>query len=60
MKPLPPACAAWRFVERPQGLWRQSAPPGFIRPCEPALLDRPPAGFPSLAGRETGCPGPAP
>jgi bifunctional non-homologous end joining protein LigD len=24
--------------------WRLSAPPGFIRPCEPALVTRPPAG----------------
>jgi bifunctional non-homologous end joining protein LigD len=24
--------------------WRRSVPPGFIRPCEPALVDRPPAG----------------
>jgi bifunctional non-homologous end joining protein LigD len=24
--------------------WRLGAPPGFICPCEPALIDRPPAG----------------
>jgi bifunctional non-homologous end joining protein LigD len=24
-------------------LWRRSTPPGFIRPCEPTLVDRPPA-----------------
>ena len=24
--------------------WRRSQPRGFIRPCEPALVDRPPAG----------------
>ena len=24
--------------------WRRSAPPGFIRPCEPALVTYPPAG----------------
>ena len=24
--------------------WRRSAPPGFIRPCEPTLVNHPPAG----------------
>jgi bifunctional non-homologous end joining protein LigD len=24
--------------------WRRSVPPGFVRPCEPKLVDRPPAG----------------
>jgi bifunctional non-homologous end joining protein LigD len=24
-------------------LWRRFPPPGFVRPCEPALVDRPPA-----------------
>jgi hypothetical protein len=24
--------------------WLRSEPPGFIRPCEPTLVDRPPAG----------------
>jgi bifunctional non-homologous end joining protein LigD len=23
--------------------WRRSTPPGFVRPCEPTLVDRPPA-----------------
>jgi bifunctional non-homologous end joining protein LigD len=32
---------SWRA---PPSLWRRSAPPGFIRPCEPTLVDRPPAG----------------
>src|SRR5215831_17058438 len=25
-------------------LWRRFPPPGFVRPCEPALVDSPPAG----------------
>jgi ATP-dependent DNA ligase len=25
-------------------LWRRFPPPGFVRPCEPTLVDRPPAG----------------
>jgi ATP-dependent DNA ligase len=31
----------WRA---PTPRWRRSQPRGFIRPCEPALVDRPPAG----------------
>jgi bifunctional non-homologous end joining protein LigD len=31
----------WRA---PTPLWRRNPPPGFIRPCEPVLVDRPPAG----------------
>jgi bifunctional non-homologous end joining protein LigD len=33
--------AIWRA---PTPRWRRSAPPGFIRPCEPALVAHPPAG----------------
>jgi bifunctional non-homologous end joining protein LigD len=32
---------AWRA---PAPRWRRSVPPGFIRPCEPALVAYPPAG----------------
>ena len=32
---------SWRAAP---SLWRRSAPPGFIRPCEPTLVNRPPAG----------------
>jgi hypothetical protein len=32
---------SWRTTP---SLWRRSAPPGSIRPCEPTLVDRPPAG----------------
>ena len=32
---------SWRAAP---SLWRRTAPPGFIRPCEPTLVDRPPAG----------------
>jgi bifunctional non-homologous end joining protein LigD len=28
----------------PTPRWRRNPPVGFIRPCEPALVDRPPAG----------------
>ena len=31
----------WRH---PAPLWRGNPPVGFIRPCEPVLVDRPPAG----------------
>ena len=31
----------WRH---PAPLWRRNPPIGFIRPCEPVLVDRPPAG----------------
>jgi ATP dependent DNA ligase domain len=31
----------WRA---PAPHWRRNPPVGFIRPCEPALVDRPPAG----------------
>jgi bifunctional non-homologous end joining protein LigD len=54
VKAMPPECApammqkrsglknvSWRATS---SLWRRSAPPGFIRPCEPTLVDRPPAG----------------
>jgi len=34
--------AAWRRSLTP--LWRRNPAPGFIRPCEPTLADRPPAG----------------
>jgi bifunctional non-homologous end joining protein LigD len=33
--------ATWRA---PAPRWRRSAPPGFTRPCEPVLVDRPAAG----------------
>jgi bifunctional non-homologous end joining protein LigD len=33
--------AIWRA---PAPRWRRSVPPGFIRPCEPALVAYPPAG----------------
>jgi ATP-dependent DNA ligase len=36
-----PKPLTWR-VSTP--LWRRSAPPGFLRPCEPTLADRPPTG----------------
>jgi bifunctional non-homologous end joining protein LigD len=32
----------WRA---PAPRWRRNPPPGFVRPCEPALTDRPPAGL---------------
>ena len=32
----------WRA---PAPRWRRNPPVGFIRPCEPALTDRPPAGL---------------
>ena len=32
---------SWRA---PAPRWRRSVPAGFIRPCEPTLVDRPPAG----------------
>ena len=35
---------ARRIMARPAARWRRSEPPGFVRPCEPALIDRPPAG----------------
>jgi bifunctional non-homologous end joining protein LigD len=31
----------WRAPAPP---WRRNPPVGFIRPCEPTLVDRPPAG----------------
>ena len=31
----------WRA---PAPRWRRNPPPGFVRPCEPTLVDRPPAG----------------
>ena len=38
---MPLKTVSWRA---PAPRWRQSVPPGFVRPCEPALVDRPPAG----------------
>ena len=33
-----------RIWRAPAPRWRRSVPPGFIRPCEPALVAYPPAG----------------
>jgi hypothetical protein len=38
---------SWRA---PAPCWRRRPPVGFVRPCEPALIDRPPAGPGQTAG----------